>query len=158
MPRRRHTARDIRRGGMTLIELLAGLVVLGTVLASVAVARGRFMRQWADADRKLLVTRAADAMLENWMIDPTRRVPLHGQGPLAGAPECDWQTAVLNEPESATLGAMTIRLSVFDRKPSYPGAPRRTSSGPVLTVDLLVHKMPKVAPTRPAKDSRGAGI
>ena len=38
---------------------MAGLVVLGTVLASVIVARGRFLHQRAAADRQLRVVEAA---------------------------------------------------------------------------------------------------
>ena len=38
---------------MTLIEVLAGLAILGAVLASLSIARGRLLRQWADADKKL---------------------------------------------------------------------------------------------------------
>jgi len=143
---------------MTLIEVLAGLLVLGTLLAAVTIARGRFLTQWADADRRLLVTRAADNLLAHWLADSSHNVPLAGQGSLDGAPGYDWRTIILRDPVSATLGAMTVRLEVFDHRPFYSGDSRSslTSDAPVLAVDFLVHKPPKIqAAPVPASGANG---
>lgn len=128
--------------------MLAGLVVLGTLLASAAIARGRFMRQWADADRKLRVTQAADAMMGRWMADPVARVPLHAAGTLPGAAECDWRTQVVADPAIAALGVYKVRLDVFDRRPESGGGRR---DGPALEIEFLVHRAPPATAPAPAK-------
>ena len=142
---------------MTLIEVLAGLVVLGTLLAAVSIARGRFLTQWADADRRLVVTHSADILLAHWLTDPIRNVPLAGSGPLDDAPGYDWRTVVLTDPASARIGAMTVRLEVFDHRPTNTGGSmsRRMFDLPVLAVDFLVHKMPKVQQPVPASGING---
>src|SRR5688500_14911974 len=53
-----HGSRTSSRGcrarpGATLIEVLAGLVVLGVLVTSVTLARARMARQWAEAERRL---------------------------------------------------------------------------------------------------------
>ena len=55
-----------KRRGMTLIEVVVGLVILGTLVASVAIARGRALRQYARADLQLRAARVADQMLSHW--------------------------------------------------------------------------------------------
>src|SRR6267142_1532167 len=53
--------------GATLIEALAGLVVLGTLLVSITIARGRFVRQRAVAEQKIAAATAVDALVSRWM-------------------------------------------------------------------------------------------
>src|SRR4051812_22492085 len=95
--RRWPTSRGTAARGTTLIEVLAGLVVLGTLLAAVAIARGRFLRQWADADRRIVVTQAADRLLAQWFSGPAPSVPVHGDGSLEALPGCEWRTSVLQD-------------------------------------------------------------
>src|SRR5947209_13143962 len=77
---------------MTLIEVIAGLVILGTILASLAIARGRFARQWSAADRKLAAVRALDALVADWMNVPGSSVPLNRQAAVPDAPKFIWRT------------------------------------------------------------------
>src|SRR5438876_3770040 len=83
------------RRGTTLIEVLAGLVVLGTLLVSVAVARARFVHQLADAERRLRATRAVDTMLGTWFAGPTPAVPTAAEGSLDGAADFAWRTRLV---------------------------------------------------------------
>jgi type II secretory pathway pseudopilin PulG len=123
------------RRGTTLIEVLAGLVVLGTLLVSIAIARARFVHQSADADRRLRATRAADAMLATWFAGPTPAVPIRATGALDGEPDFAWRTRIIASPPAANLGAVVVRLEVTDRS-------MLNAAAPVVTVDLLVHRMP----------------
>src|SRR5258708_6113679 len=120
------------RRGTTLIEVLAGLVILGTLLVSVSVARGRFLRQWAAAHHPLSAVRATDVMLARWLAGPPQNVPLHGQGTLDGAPNCVWATRVVTDSASARLGALVVRVEVFDRS---AGVARE----PLFQVEFLLH-------------------
>ena len=113
--------------------MLLGLVVLSTLLVSVAMARGRFLRQWADADRRAADCRAADALLAGWMAGPPEAVPVAGHGVVNTV---TWQTRVVRA--APAVAAVVVRLDVSDR----PGAPAAVS------IEFLVHDV-RVAATRP---------
>jgi len=119
------------RPGATLIEVLAGLVILGTLLVSIAAARGRFARQWVEADRRLTAVRATDKMLAEWMAGAEQTIPIQAQGELAGAPKCWWRTREIASRGADELRSRVIRLEVFDRT--------NRSRGPVFYVEFLVH-------------------
>lgn len=132
--------RGRRRSGLTLTEVLAGLVLLTTVLSAVFVARGRFLRQWADADRQLAASRAADALISHWLASPVDRVPVRGEGDLAGVAGCRWQTRRVLDSTAASLGAKLIRLEVTRVPDGTPNAERL-----VLAVEFLLPE-PKSPP------------
>src|SRR3954463_11233756 len=97
--------RVAKRRGVTLVEVLAGLILMGTVLASVLIARGRFVRQWAQAEQRLAATRAADAMMSRWMSGPPQAVPVPAQGPVDGLAGYVWRTRSLVSREADAIGA-----------------------------------------------------
>ena len=131
MNRRFGTPSTTRRPGATLIEVLAGLVILGTLLVSIAAARGRFARQWVEADRRLTAVRATDKMLGDWMAGAEQTIPIQAQGDLAGAPKCWWRTREIASRGADELRARVIRLEVFDRT--------IRSREPVFYVEFLIH-------------------
>ena len=141
---------------MTLIEVLCGLVLLGTVLASVCVARGRFLRQWGAADRRLQAVRAVDAMLSQWIAGSPDSVPLPGYGHLQGAPNLIWRTRRIREVNAANLGVVIVRLEVFQQVAGSSLADFPDDAGnsrqPLLTVDFLLHDS-RLAATPPRGNS-----
>jgi hypothetical protein len=128
---------------MTLIEVLAGLVVLGTLLAAVTVARGRFLRQWSEADRRVQATRAVDALLSAWLSAPAEAVPLDAQGPLDGVPGHVWRTRRMHDAAANALGALVVRLDVI--------GPAAAGREPLLTVDFLLQQPRRPAATQAAR-------
>src|SRR3954454_13523328 len=98
--RRARRRRGADRRGVTLIEVLAGLVLLGTVLASVLIARGRFVRQWAQAEQRLASVHAADAMIARWMSGGPQAVPVPAQGAVDDLPGYTWRTRWIPSPEA----------------------------------------------------------
>jgi type II secretory pathway pseudopilin PulG len=122
---------------MTLIEVLAGLVVLGTLLVAVAVARARFIRQWSEADRRLRATRATDAMLATWFTGDSASIPTNARGLLDDAPtDFAWRTHAVPNRDAAELGATIVRLDVFDRRTATSEGALQTT--PIVSVDLLL--------------------
>jgi type II secretory pathway pseudopilin PulG len=115
---------------MTLIEVLAGLVVLGTVLASVTIARGRFMFQAARAQQKLQATRAVDEMLSSWLSGPPQNIPVPSQGAIGGSSTLIWRTQYAPHLSAQSLDAHVVRIDVVDRA---------NRGEVVLSIDFLVH-------------------
>lgn len=134
------------RRGVTLIEALAGLVILGTLLAAVTTARSRANQQHAQAERRLAAGRALDALLADWHASPASTVPLNTSGVLSESPRLAWRTTTRSEPGLKSLGARIARVEVFD--------PAARSRLPLLSVDLLVPE-PRPA-TQPA--TRPGGV
>jgi Tfp pilus assembly protein PilV len=118
------------RHGTTLIEVLLGLVILSTLLVSVAMARGRFLRQWADAEHRITVVKAADSLLSTWLSGPPQAVPVAGQGLLDGLPDYTWHTRLIHDDSAESMGALLVRLEIFDRRFDSPAT---------ITVDFLLH-------------------
>jgi prepilin-type N-terminal cleavage/methylation domain-containing protein len=122
------SSRPSTRRGVTLIEIVAGLVVLSVLVSSVTLARGRFMRQWGDAQRKQAVTAAVDRMLAGWLGgEGADNIPVPARGPIDGVDGATWQTSWIASPSANRLGAGVVRVEAF------AGGAR------VLTVDLMKH-------------------
>lgn len=143
MNRRWHNSWPGARSGTTLIEVLAGLVVLATLLTSVAIARGRFLRQWADADRRLAVAHSIDRLLGQWLADSSTDIPAPGQRALEDVRGCYWRTSVIRDLQAAKVGAVIIRIEVFDL--NRPGARA------VYAIEFLHHVKPRIKRAIPAK-------
>jgi type II secretory pathway pseudopilin PulG len=100
---------------VTLIEVIAGLVVLAVLVCAVALARGRFMRQWEGAQRRTQAAEAVDRMLASWMGgDGDDSIPVPARGSLAGVEGCAWRTEWVPESGAARLGAGVVRLEVVE--------------------------------------------
>jgi hypothetical protein len=113
---------------VTLIEIVAGLVVLAVLVSAVLMARGRLMRQWSESERKLSATAAADRMIAGWVGgENADSIPVPASGRLEGVEGCFWRTNWISQPMAARVGAGVVRLEVFEGE-------RR-----VLSVDLLKH-------------------
>jgi type II secretory pathway pseudopilin PulG len=117
------------RRGVTLIEAIAGLVVLGTLLVSITIARGRFIRQRALAEQKIAAASAVDALVSRWMAGNASAIPAPAAGPLENVSNHTWRTRILSDRFASDLGASIIRLEVTNR----------STDSPVLTLDLLRH-------------------
>ncbi len=116
---------------MTLVEVIAGLALLGSVLVAMLVARAGYMRQTARANRRLQAVAAADALLTAWHREPATLHPGAG-GTVAGDGRLAWRTSLVPSAEADGLGARVVRLEVLDERSA-------ASPPPVLaTVEFLV--------------------
>jgi type II secretory pathway pseudopilin PulG len=123
---------------MTLVEVVVGLVILGTLVASVAIARGRALRQYARADVQLRATRAADTMLAAWFNGSPDSIPLRGTGPLIDVPGCVWRTIPTRSAAAETMGAFNVRFEIYSREPGPP----------LLSIEFVVpRRLSTTAPT-----------
>ena len=128
-----------RRRGSTLIEVLAGLALLASVLAALLVAKGNLARQWATSRRRCEAVQAADALLMRWWQDP-ELFPRSGDGEAPGG--WRWHVEEATNPEAARLGGRVVRLELFESVPPPSGQKDALAS-----VELLIPRQP----TEPVK-------
>ncbi len=100
-----------KRAGLSLVEVVAAIVILGTILVGVVLAKARHTRQLAIAQQQQVAVRAADELLSGWWVS-REGVPREGRGQLATQPGMVWETKVVENAEVQRLGARVVRLEV----------------------------------------------
>lgn len=116
--------------GLTLIEVVAALAVLGTLLTAILMAEGRCRRQTAGARMRLAACRAVDGLLEQWWAS-SEKFPRDAEGEIEGQPKLHWKTAVVDNEAVERLGGQVVRLSVF-------GAEEPWRERSLVTVDVVL--------------------
>ncbi len=101
------------RRGLTLIEVVAALALMATLLVAVLAIKSGLTRRRAAADRQLRAAAAADGLLTAWWADPAT-FPVGRFGPVPSDPAFAWATRVLPNPAAARLGGRVVRLDVRD--------------------------------------------
>lgn len=123
-----------RAAGLTLIEVVAAIAILGAILSGIVLAQSRHLRQIAATQRTDRAIAAADAMLQRWWADP-ETLPIGQRGRVDGA-ELRWVTRELANPPIESLEARVIRVAFY---PTDADASGGAGSGePMFVVDLLM--------------------
>ena len=101
-----------RRRGVTLVEIIAALALLGTLFVATVLARGRYVQQWQLAERRLTAVNMADQLLEQWWrnIDG---FPRAGYGRLDE--QMQWRTMTINREPLEGLASHIVRLEIFEQ-------------------------------------------
>ncbi|WP_428387999.1 type II secretion system protein [Mucisphaera sp.] len=107
------------RPGLTLIEVVAALVILGTILAGIVVARARHIDQLAEARTLTELSDVADRLITGWWLDPNGP-PVNAQGSLSGdaqpgASDGDgitWRTSLVPNRGLEDLALRSLRIEV----------------------------------------------
>jgi prepilin-type N-terminal cleavage/methylation domain-containing protein len=111
--------RPPRRRGLTLVEVVAGLALLSTLLVAVLTTKARVTRQWSHAQRKLQAVAAADRLLAEWW--PRRDVfPRQSSGRVAGDSGLHWQTTPVGNSALNGMRTSVIRLDIVEGRASRP--------------------------------------
>ena len=120
--------RCCRAAGLTLIEVSAGLAILGTLLVAILMTEARCRRQAAVARWRIRAARSAELLLAKWWAKPTE-FPRRGTGTISGQPGFTWRTRVCENEQLKELGQEVVRLELFAG---------RASAGPVAVVDVVL--------------------
>jgi len=96
---------------MTLIETVAGIGLLGTVLVAALLVEVQCKRQSAAAARRTEAVQAADALLGRWWLDPDG-IPPDGSGSIESPQPLLWRTRTLDDEAAGKLGCAVVRLEV----------------------------------------------
>lgn len=116
--------------GLTLVEVIAGLALLATLLASILVAFGSQAAQFRGARDRLMAVELADRLLCEW--NSQNAIPAVGtEQTLHGTNDWRWRIVAGDSANLAASGVSSIRVEVFQFK--------QTGIDQVLaSVDLLV--------------------
>ena len=116
--------------GMTLIEVVVGLAILGSLLTTAVFAKARYTRQWNRANQQLEAIEMADALLTNWWTDPTT-FPRSDTGEASNDPQLVWQTHTMSQVGLDESDGQVVRLEIHDRRtPDH--------EEPLISVDLVL--------------------
>ena len=100
------------RAGLTLIEVIAAIVILGVILTSISIARNRFVRQLTVSEQKRKVIAALDTTVSQWIAESA--IPINKRGALAGVANCVWRTRALPTRSDNDLLVQIVRVQVID--------------------------------------------
>lgn len=119
--------------GLTLIEVVAAIAILGTLLVGVVLAKSRHTRQRVDARRTVQAVQLSDAQLSQWWCS-REGVPIGESGVLSEDQALHWQTRLVIDSGVMQLGARVVRYEVF----VDDGKVGRDPDTPLIIVDLVV--------------------
>jgi type II secretory pathway pseudopilin PulG len=96
---------------MTLVEVVAGLALLGSLLVGLLLTRAALVRQRVEADRRLEAIRSADALLSQWRVTG-KPVPRQASGRLGVDGQFVWRTRALRTERIAGNAFDVVRLEL----------------------------------------------
>jgi prepilin-type N-terminal cleavage/methylation domain-containing protein len=120
--------------GLTLVEVLAGMALLGTFLAAALVAGARLTAQRGDAERRLEALRVADELLEGWWRD-VDNFPRHGEGRVSGRVTWHWTTRPVESEAARAIGCDVVALELRQATAAGAGS---TDGEPAVRVELVL--------------------
>jgi type II secretory pathway pseudopilin PulG len=121
-------------GGATLVEVMAGLVLLATLLGVILEAKARHTHQLAEAQRRTAAVVVADRLLTTWWLEPAK-FPHSGQGKVEGAGQMTWRTKVVQNAVVARWGLEVVRLEVNEDRADR-------ASDTLASVEVMLSKAP----------------
>jgi len=123
------------RRGLTLIEVVAGLALMGTLLAAMLSGKSRFTGQYHHAQRVLTAVELLDAFLiDRW--PAIGEIDDSDSGDFAGESDMTWRISVVDDPVAADWHCRVVRVEVLD-------ANWESDEPPLASVDLLVPDPPQ---------------
>jgi type II secretory pathway pseudopilin PulG len=102
---------------MTLVEVVAGLALLGTLLVSLLLTKAALARQRATADRRLAAVAACDQVLSDFRT-ANRQVPTHGGGVTDGGVR--WRSERVGHKGIQNVTVDVIRVTVTGEHEDKP--------------------------------------
>jgi Tfp pilus assembly protein PilV len=98
------------RAGLTLVEALAAMLLMGTLLVASLMAHGRLVRQQRLAEQRLDACHALDTLMVGWWQE-LEKFPIDEHGQAGSA--WQWRTRLLTHPAAAAMGARAVRVELL---------------------------------------------
>ncbi len=115
-----------RSTGVTLVEVLVALSLLGSLAVAMVLSRGQLMDQHRRAEQKQEAVRVADTLLAGWWAEDHDAFPVGDEGPIESHDGWVWETQLMPKRELEPFGARAVRLRILDTK--TPGDPVELTS------------------------------
>jgi len=137
----KHSSRPSAAAGLTLIEVMAALAILGTILAGVILAKARHTRQIAETEARRAAVEAADRLLTDWW-DAEGTVPAGARGSVRGQAGAAghrfaWRTRRVPGTALPAWEGRVVRLEL--RRAGEAGDQDASGVGePLVTVEVVV--------------------
>ena len=113
--RRSHAREGSGKKGLSLIEVLASIALLGVLLSATLVAIGRHTRQVRLAQDRLIALEVADGLLHQWLVQDGGRLEAE-EGSVPDHPAWRWQVTGRIEPGIEHLGAHIGRVEIVKQR------------------------------------------
>jgi hypothetical protein len=123
--------------GLTLVEAVAGIAILGAMLAAVLVATSRLRVQDAQAARRIEACRLADAMLEELWKKP-EDFPRKGSGRVSGSRDWQWRASVVPSADANELNGEVVAVEFFQANKAATKASIADGGPPALRVEVVL--------------------
>jgi prepilin-type N-terminal cleavage/methylation domain-containing protein len=105
--------------GLTLLEVIVALVLMGGVVVSTLLAFSKHRGQLALATERIEATRRADTLLQQ-LRGRRGGIPVQGLGEVPGTPEWVWQTRPVGGTVLADVPLRLIRFEIRRRGVAQP--------------------------------------
>ncbi len=119
-----------RARGLSLIEVVIGMALLGLFLASIFIAQAKLTRQSVIARQKALAISATDTLLASWATD-WASFPTDDSGTIPDHDNLQWQTQSQDAAELEELGIAKVQLTITDTTVN-------NAEEPILQLELAV--------------------
>jgi len=117
---------------MTLVEVLAGMAILGSLLTGIVLAQARLTVQSRRTMQRRQACQLAEGLLSLWWEDEVI-IPRNSSGNIADPPGWRWLTYVYYTDEADDLGAEVMRLNLFG-----PGSAENETT---LSIEILLPRL-----------------
>lgn len=101
------------RPAFTLVEVVASLMLLGSLLIGILVAHRKHVQQIRGAERRLAAIAAMDDLLAKWSVEGSWGAT-QSEGEFGGAKGLKWRWTIMPAAELRKLGASIGRLEAID--------------------------------------------
>jgi prepilin-type N-terminal cleavage/methylation domain-containing protein len=121
--------------GLTLIEVVAAIAILGTILVGIVLSSARLTHQAALARRQAVAVRAADELITGWWT-AKEGVPVGAEGAVESDPTLLWTVRLMENEPVARLGARVVRVAIREADPKTSAA--AATEEELVNVDLVI--------------------
>ena len=97
--------------GLTLVEVLAALVIMGTILTGLVMAKSHHTRQLAIAREQQAATHVLDSLLSQWWSSP-QGVPINQRGSIEKDGRWTWESRTVPNSAIQETGARVVRVEL----------------------------------------------
>ena len=121
----------LRRGGVTLIETVAAVAILGSSLVSLVMASAKLTVQSRRAQDRIVACEIADNQLRNWWQDP-KKLPRNASGQVPEYEGWTWRTRETENKQADDLRGRAVVLEIR--------SPAAKDSDPSVSVEIILPK------------------